>query len=218
MLAAQAAADAPRPKGLGRKLSRLFARGEAADAPHPMLPPPAPPPACEWAKLDDALLLSDPLDAVQVEPVAPEILLGAFCPRRPAFGQRMEESVDLLTTLHAQGPHSPHEGVLGETELLLHSGDAIQLPPRRPREPLHTETPFFPEDLADDPAHRPLRRLTLAPQPAPPTKKPKKPAPQTPAPDLAGSFLLATLAALLASEEAALRQNLAALPTRARAA
>jgi hypothetical protein len=212
MLAAQAAAREERPQGLLHKLSRLLNPSTSEAPPLDLTPAmtlPAP------APVEAALWLTTPLTAPS-EPAPAEILLGDFCPRRPAFGQRTEPAHEpARDAVFAPAPFMAPDREVDLGILLQDGGTEIRVPPRRRMEPLHTETPFFPEDLADDPqTHRPAAAPTAA-SPKRPRVKPKAPATAIaappapgPPPELAGVFLLATLAARLASEEQSLRQSL----------
>ncbi len=205
MLAAQSAAAEARPPTLARKLSRLWSSKPAPDAlePGPLeLTAPAGADAPPTRTSDEPLWLEERV-IYPSEPIPAEILLGEFCPRRPAFGQRAEGALDPRAP-----PASPPQRLMlmdlsGDAigELIAQGGLEASAPARRPFEPLHAETPFFPEDLADDPAPRARLRPRAKPEPAP--------APPEPAPEMAATFLLATLAARLASEQAALGERLA---------
>ncbi len=215
MLAAQAMAEDARPRGLLQKLSRLLTPA-TWETPSPLDLTPEMSLSAS-APMEGALWLTAPSDATPAE-----ILLGDFCPRRPAFGQRTEPSLEPEQTLPSLAA-TDSEAELGI--LLQDGGMAIRVPPRRRNEPLHAETPFFPEDLADDPdARRPsallaraLTRVTPARSqpPVQAVQAPPAPPPEaSPPPELAGVFLLAGLAARLASEDQTLRQSLQALPER----
>ncbi len=188
LLAAQPAASETRTPGLHHKLKTFLARKSSIPADGPFAMPSA---------TDRSDLLE--LDAIAADPtpgdpIPPELLLGGLAPRRPAFGQRVERVLEL----EAPMPAEPRRLILcasgGEAvgEIFLHAGAAG----------LHAqEAPFFPEDLADEPLPRPKPRLETAP----PSEA--APAPE-PALELAATFLLANLAARLASEEAAFKRRL----------
>jgi hypothetical protein len=127
-----------------------------------------------------------------------QVLLGDLAPRRPAFGQRIEPVLELREPAPAEPRRltltAPDGATVGE--IILHAADmrpTVQRQARRPFEPLHSEAPFFPEDLADEPRASSKRHVKTA------------------APGLAAAFLLAALAARLASEDAAFRERLAAI-------
>ena len=225
ILAAQSAADGARPPKLGVKLSRILAP-RINSKPLNLSGPPSPqsvPSRREMAGEETTLLLGDdlafydldipPIDyrPPAADPIPPEILLGAFCPRRPEFGQRTEPVLDL----HVPAPAAPRRLMLiamgGQAvgEITMHDGDTSPIPEltRRSIHRLHSETPFFPEDLADD---RPAPHHFL-PLLAPAERLLPSIPPEPPSTELASAFLLATLAARLASEEAGLNQKLASL-------
>jgi hypothetical protein len=188
LLAAQPAPTQTRPPGLRRKLTSLLT-GKSPPCAKPFAIPTA-------AKLaptepETELLLFTP-DPTPSEPIPPELLLGGLAPRRPAFGQRVEGVLEL----EAPAPAEPRRLILcaagGEAvgEIILHA----------PASALHAETPFFPEDLADEAFPRSKRQ----PDEPPVQKSAAPPA----GPELAATFLLANLAARLASEEAALTHRL----------
>jgi hypothetical protein len=148
--------------------------------------------------------------------------MGLWLPRRAAFGQRRAVRQEIVLDLVEPAPSpltrlmltSPDGARVGE--IILHPGEGAPPAARRPFEPLHAETPFFPEDLEDRPAHRPALALAPALAPAlatapPPTPKPPKARAQKAGPEMASTFLLAGLAARLAHEEAALSARIAAL-------
>ena len=135
------------------------------------------------------------------ETIPPGVLLGGLAPRRPAFGQRTEPVLDLKEAVSAE-PHrltlmGPNGAAVGEIILHADMAPSRDVKLRRPFEPLHSEAPFFPEDLADEPRPRAARPAKALPPPSP-------------TPEMAATFLLATLAARLASEDAQLRRRLAA--------
>jgi hypothetical protein len=191
LLAAQPAPSEPRAPDFHRKLTRFLARKPAPRATVPLALSIDPEPAAARAPIaeDGDFSLPAP-DPAASEPVPPELLLVGLAPRRPAFGQRVERVLELAEP----APAEPRRLILcaagGETvgEIILHQGGTA----------LHAEAPFFPEDLADETFPRPRLKSET-----PPVQK------QPPAPELAETFLLANLAARLASEEAALNHRLA---------
>ena len=182
LLAAQPAATQTRAPGLHRTLKTLLAR-------RPPSPPSAPfaiPSASDAHGLDVFVLA----EGAPCDPIPPELLLGGLAPRRPAFGQRVERVLELQNP----APSAPRRLILCATggeavgEIILHTGGGS----------LHAQAPFFPEDLADEPFPHPMPKSIAAPElEAPP-----------PPPELAATFLLANLAARLASEEADLSRRL----------
>jgi hypothetical protein len=222
LLASEAAAQTEPRRASG--LGRLFARPspsrpapapEAPRTPDPLdLDPLAPPPELEAlaaAPMDGAI---QPIDALPIS--APP--MGLWLPRRAAFGQRRAVRQEIVLDLVEPAPSpltrlmltSPDGARVGE--IILHPGEGAPPAARRPFEPLHAETPFFPEDLEDRPAHRPAPALAPALATAPPpTPKPPKARAQKAGPEMASTFLLAGLAARLAHEEAALSARIAAL-------
>jgi hypothetical protein len=145
-------------------------------------------------------ILSGP---VAQESLPLQVLLGDLAPRRPAFGQRREPVLELREPAPAEPRRltltAPDGATVGE--IILHAADmrpTVQRQARRPFEPLHSEAPFFPEDLADEPRQSSPRAAAKTP---PRVAKPDA--------ELAAAFLLATLAARLASEDAHLRERLA---------
>jgi hypothetical protein len=186
LLAAQPAMSAQQPSGLRGKLTTFLGRKPAA----PCAMPPVADAAPVAPEPEDLVLAADPAPC---DPIPPELLLGDLAPRRPAFGQRAERVLELNDV----APEEPRRLILcaagGEAvgEIILRGGGGGAL---------HAEAPFFPEDLADDAFPRPKRQPDKARTHEPPP----------PAPELAGTFLLANLAARLASEEAALSRRLTA--------
>jgi hypothetical protein len=241
MLAAQTAEVEARPPTLARKLSRLLAPRTSPWKPASPRDEAAAPP--QDAEIEAPLLLDQtaPVESVEdvgygslsavpalpaPEPIPPQILLGDLRPRRSAFGQRSEPVLELhqpvitpsrrLTLMASDG------AAVGE--IILHANGTAPAPDFSTRlpslnawgEPLHAETPFFPEDLVDEPRllGGPSRLLPTKPRALKQAAK-RKPAPARIAPQatpaLAGAYLLATLAARLAGEQAALAERLAAL-------
>ena len=213
VLAAQPATAETRTPGLGHRLRGLLALMPPAPKTTPFALHAAPEPAATEAETLLPAFYDDPAPG---DPVPAELLLGDLAPRRPAFGQRTETVLEL----EHPAPSGPQRLTLMAAdgasvgEIILH-GQAINpandASPRRAREPLHSEAPFFPEDLADEPP--PVRARGLVKAPAPVQRPASEPEPELPA-----AFLLATLAARLASEEAALRQRLVTAQSLLRAA
>ncbi len=230
MLAVQTAPAERRPPRLSRALSRLMApRERPAYAPvllqgDDLAGAGSTPEAAETAlDLGPADLAEETVaqapEPPALEPIPPQILLGGLAPRRSAFGQRSDPVLELMEPV-APAPRrlmlmASDGAPVGE--IIIHANDAPVIPPRRPLMTLETETPYFPEDLADEP------RAPVAPAPAPrrspgmpeaarPRRALKAGGPARPdAPagsELAATFLLADLAARLASEEAALQDRL----------
>ena len=150
LLAAQPAVAETRTPALRQRLKSLLALKLSLSTPL-MLTEPAEP----------AATLNDPADAVAdssmlSDPVPPELLLGDLAPRRPAFGQRLETVLELEEPAPAEPQRLKLLGADGAAvgEIILH-GNAIapanDTAPRRPSEPMHSEAPFFPEDLVDEP-------------------------------------------------------------------
>ena len=207
MLAAQPTAVERKPPMLARTLSRLLTPtasfGTLSPAPVVLV------------GIDDAptqdeaplLLAEEVAPSAPFEPVPPELLLGTLAPRRTAFGQRLETVLELSEPAQVE----PQRLVLISAdgapvgEIILHTAETPVMPPRRPFAVEVMETPFFPEDLADEPSSvtRASNLRKRAVRPSPIVVEPVRP-------ELAATFLLADLAARLAGEEDALRQRLAA--------
>ncbi len=207
LLAAQAAAASePRKPRLGGALKSLLV---PKSAPKPIPPLLLPTPRSSGSQTatdteeDPPLLSDDRASAADYGPVPPQVLLGDLAPRRPAFGQRSEPVLELCEPAPPPTQRltltAPDGATVGE--IILHGGElgiANDIPIRRRIEPQHSEAPFFPEDLADEPqAYAPPSRRRAPVAVAPPS-----------GPEMAATFLLATLAARLASEEAALNSKL----------
>lgn len=201
MLAAQTAPET-RPPSLARRMKGWLAPKPGPSIIEPLFVPAEPPVAADPHPLEDdaPILLGTEIGLAPGDALPPQILLGDLAPRRPAFGQRSEPVLELSEpapveprrlTLMAEDGAAVGEIILRAPE--LHAPEAEV---RRPFEPLHSEVPFFPDDLADEP--KPLRK-------APP---PKPQAAAAPNPELAAIFLLAKLAARLASEEETVRRSL----------
>jgi hypothetical protein len=236
LLASEAAAQAEARRAPG-VLGRLFAR----PAPNAEVSRPPPSPGADDAlafaaepdldaPLDFDLAVPSPdlapkaqlppATEAAIEGIAAALHIGALAPRRAAFGQRRamrrEVVLDLLEPAAVQLTPllltSPDDAPAGE--IILHPGERAEPAARRaPPEPLHAETPFFPEDLEDQPGAvaRALRPLASPPFTPPHAVQPAKtPAPKA-GPEMAATFLLAKLAARLAHEEAALSARIAAL-------
>ncbi len=215
MLASQTTAEDTRRPGLGRTLKSLLAPRSATRPSTPLcfsseasIASPPDPLEHKAPLLLEADLACPTREIRSGDVISPMVLLGDLAPRRSAFGQRAEPVLEL----NDPAPAGPRRLTLmadgaAVGEIILHGGDiaaASDIAPRRPFEPLHSEVPFFPDDLADD--------LT-APRRPDHFRKAAKAAPlkpETPTPELAAAFMLATLAARLASEEAALNRRLAA--------
>ncbi len=216
LLAAQASVSETRAPSFPRTLKTLLA---------PRRPSPPTTPLCFQTRTTipqpettmesedgDALLLRDDVFRSSDDPkpcgtIPPQVLLGCLAPRRPAFGQRTEPVLELKESapaeLHRLTLMAANGAAVGE--IILHAADrapAADPKHRRPFERLHSETPFFPEDLADEPRSRSVQKRAAAPPLAP---------------ELAATFLLATLAARLAKEEAQLRRRLSAATSSAAA-
>ena len=223
MLAAQTTAtEERRPPTLARTLSRLLAPSVSFGAPSPspvVLAGIDEPPAPDEAPL---LLAEEITLSAPIEAVPPELLLGALSPRRAAFGQRSETVLELSEPVAVEPQRLVLVGTDGAPvgEIILHAVETPVIPPRRPFAAEVMETPFFPEDLADEPSSvtraSKLRRRAVRTggviSELNPTelKRPELRRVEPDRPELAATFLLADLAARLASEDEALRQRLAA--------
>ncbi len=210
MLAAQPVTGERRPPTLARALSRLLAPAVSFGGPVSspvVLAGIDDPPTPDEAPL---LLAKEAAPPALVEPLPPQLLLGPLAPRRAAFGQRSEAVLELSEPVPADSQRLLLMAADGAPvgEIILHATERSAVPLRRPFAAEATETPFFPEDLADFP------QIALSP---PPVSGPKvrgraaplkAPDPGPPRPELSATYLLADLAARLASEDEALRQKL----------
>jgi len=223
MLAEQTAMAQSRPPTLSRTLSRLLSpRARQTYAPVLLGSSDAAATELRTAAMGPLdLVLADLAEETVLQaaepsraaPISPQILLGGLAPRRSAFGQRSDPVLDLLEPAAPEPRRLMLMAADGASvgEIIIHANDGPVVPLRRPFAAPEMETPYFPEDLADEP--RAMRVLEHAPQTLPEVCKPKRPArlPKVEAParsELAATFLLADLAARLASEAATLQDRL----------